>query len=184
MNDMSKNFGDSGAAPAVSTYGHPLADAIIKESSDLLSKIPEGRRLLDLSKEKNYKIGVISGKDPDFKYANENTAYVICPQNTKAVDLDVMALTYGLAIYCLEQPSIGIPRAGFDPSQKHILFNQLLDITLKMCQIVGEFEDVDSSTKLVDYLAKLGHIELYRGFRLGQSKEQLIKIYSVIVKAV
>ncbi len=184
MNDISKNFGESGAVPSVSTYEHPLSDAIVKECTSLLSEIPEGRRLLALAKDKNYKIGVISGREPDFKYVNENTAYVICPQNTKAVDLDVMALIYGLTIYELEQPSLGIPRAGFDPSQKHILFNQLLDITLKMCQIVGEFEDTHKSTKLVDYLSKLGHSDLYRGFRLGESKEQLTKIYSVIVKAV
>ena len=95
-----------------------------------------------------------------------------------------MALIYALAIYELEQPSIGIPRAAFDPSQKHILFNQLLDITLKMCHIIGEFEDVNKSTKLVDYVAKLGHIDLYRGYRSGKSKEDLTNVYSVKVNAV
>lgn len=184
MNDVSKDFGSSGTPPVVDSYAHPLMDAILSESASLLSTIPEGRRLLALSKERNYKIKVISGREPDFRYVSEDTAYLVCPLNTKAVDLDVMALIYGLAIYELEQPSIGVSRAGFDPSQKHILFAQLLDITLKMCQIVGEFEDVDNSIKLVDYLTKLGHSELYRGFRLGKSKEELTKIYSVIVNAV
>lgn len=184
MNDVFKEFGSSGAAPAVSSYGHPLSEAILKESTDLLKLIPEGRRLLALAKERNYKIEVISGREPDFRYVSENTAYLICPLTTKAVDLDVMALIHGLAIYELEQPSIGIPRAAFDPSQKHILFNQLLDITIKMCHIIGEFEDVNKSTKLVDYVAKLGHIELYRGYRSGKSKEDLTNIYSVKVNAV
>lgn len=184
MNDVSKTFGSSGAAPTVSTYAHPLADAIIAESTAMLAEIPEGRRLLALAKERRYKIEIIAGREPDFKYGSEDTAFVICPQNTKAVDLDVMALIYGLAIYELEQPSIGIPRAAFDPSQKHILFNQLLDITLKMCQIVGEFEDANKSAKLVDYLAKLGHSKLYSGFRSGKSKEELTKIYSVTINAV
>lgn len=184
MNDVSKNFGSSGAAPAVDSYAHPLSATILSECADLLSHIPEGRRLLNVAKTNHYKIGVISGREPDFRYVSNDTAYLICPLTTKAVDLDVMALIYGLAIYELEQPAIGIPRAAFDPSQKHILFAQLLDITLKMCQIVGEFEDVDKSTKLVDYLTKLGHSELYRGFRLGKSKEELTKIYSVIVNAV
>lgn len=184
MNDVFKEFGSSGAAPAVSSYGHPLSEAILKESTDLLKLIPEGRRLLALAKERNYKIEVISGREPDFRYVSENTTYLICPLTTKAVDLDVMALIHGLAIYELEQPSIGIPRAAFDPSQKHILFNQLLDITIKMCHIIGEFEDVNKSTKLVDYVEKLGHIELYRGYRSGKSKEDLTNIYSVKVNAV
>jgi hypothetical protein len=184
MNDVSKTFGSSGAVPAVDSYAHPLADAIIAESTSLLAEIPEGRRLLAIAKTKNYKIEVISGREPDFKYGSVDTAYVICPQNTKAVDLDVMALIYALAIYELEQPSLGIPRAAVDPSQKHILFNQLLDITLEMCRIVGEFEDANKSAKLVDYLAKLGHINLYRGFRSGQSKEELTKTYSVTINAV
>jgi hypothetical protein len=184
MNDVFKEFGSSGAAPTVSSYGHPMSETILKESSGLLSLIPEGRRLLALAKERNYKIEVISGREPDFRYVNENTAYLICPLTTKAVDLDVMALIYGLAIYELEQPSIGIQRAAYDPSQKHILFTQLLDITLKMCHIIGEFEDVNKSTKLVDYVAKLGHYDLYRGYRSGKSKEDLTNIYSVKVNAV
>lgn len=184
MNDMFKDFGSSGAAPAVSTYAHPLADAIKKESFALLSEIPEGKRLLAVEKERNFKIEVINGRQPDFRYGDAETAYVICPLNTKAVDLDVIAVTYGLAIYELEQPSLGIQRAAYDPSQKHLLFSQLLDITLKMCQIVGEFEDVGKSTKLIDYLANLGHIELYRGYRLGKSKEELTNIYSVSINAV
>ena len=184
MNDVSKEFGSSGAVPTAGSYGHPLADAILNESASLLSQIPEGRRLLELAKTNNYKISVISGREPDFRYVASDTAYLICPLNTKAVDLDVMALIYGLAIYELEQPSIGIPRAAFDPSQKHILFSQLLDITLKMCHIIGEFEDVNKSTKLVDYVAKLGHHDLYRGYRSGKSKEDLTNIYSVKINAV
>jgi len=184
MNDVLKEFGSSGAAPTAGSYGHPLNEAIIKESISLLSQIPEGRRLLALAKDRNYKLSVISGREPDFRYVTEDTAYIICPLNTKAVDLDVMALIYGLAIYELEQPSIGIMRAAYDPSQKHILFSQLLDITLKMCHIIGEFEDVNNSTKLVDYIDKLGHIKLYRGYRLGKSKEELTNIYSVIIKEV
>lgn len=184
MNDVLKDFGSSGAAPAVGSYGHPLADAIKKESIGLLSEIAEGKRLLEVAKERNFKIEIISGRFPDFRYGDLETAYVVCPLNTKAVDLDVIALTYALAIYELEQPSIGIPRAGYDPSQKHILFSQLLDITIKMCQIVGEFEDVGKSAKLIDYLAKLGHSELYRGYRSGKSKEELTNIYSVSINAV
>lgn len=185
MNDtINKDFGSSGAAPAVDSYGHPMTEAILAETSALLSKIPEGRRLLQLAKDMHYKIRVIAGREPDFRYGSEDTAYLICPLNTKAVDLDVMALTHALAIYELEQPSVGVPRAAFDPSQKHILFNQLLDITLKMCHIIGEFEDVDSSTKLVDYVAKLGHIELYRGYRSGKTKQELTNIYGVTVNAV
>lgn len=184
MNDVLKDFGASGAVAPVDSYGHPLAEAIKKESIALLSEIPEGKRLLALAKDRNYKIEVISGRFPDFRYGDVETAYVVCPLNTKAVDLDVIALTYGLAIYELEQPSLGIPRAAYDPSQKHILFSQLLDITIKMCQIIGEFEDVGKSSKLIDYLAKLGHIELYRGYRLGKSKEELSNIYSVSINAV
>ena len=184
MNDVLKDFGSSGAAAPVDSYGHPLADAIKKESVALLNNIPEGKRLLALAKDQNYKIEVINGRFPDFRYGSADTAYVVCPLNTKAVDLDVIALTYALAIYELEQPSLGIPRAAYDPSQKHILFSQLLDITLKMCQIVGEFEDVGKSSKLIDYLAKLGHIELYRGYRSGKSQEELSNIYSVSINAV
>ena len=56
MNDVFKEFGSSGAAPAVSSYGHPLSDAILKESTELLKLIPEGRRLLKLAKDRSYKM--------------------------------------------------------------------------------------------------------------------------------
>lgn len=185
MNDVSKQFGTTGSAPAVDTYSHPLKATILEECESLLQEIPEGRRLLSLAKERGYKVDVIAGREPDFRYVAADTTYLICPHNTKAVDLEVMALIYALAIYELEQPSLGIHRqTSLEASQKHILFKQLLDITLKMCHIVGEFEDREKPTKLVDYVSKLGHSELYRGFRLGKSKEELTKIYSVIVKAV
>lgn len=187
MNDVLKDFGSSGSVPPVNSYAHPLTDTILKECGALLSEIPEGKRLLALAKEKNYKIEVISGREPDFRYGSEDTSFLICPLNTKAVDLDIMALIYGLCIYELEQPSLGFHRPapgvpGVDLPQ--ILFRQLLDITLEMCKIVGEFEDTKRSTKLVDYLAKLGHSELYREFRLGKSKEELTKVYSVSINAV
>lgn len=184
MNDVSKDFGSSGAVPQASSYGHPLTQQILEETRELLSKIPEGRRLLEVAKDNNYKIEVISGKEPDFRYGSEDTAFLICPMNTKAVDLEAMACNLGLAIYELEQPSLGIPRGSYDPAMRHILFNQMLDITIKMCQIVGEFEDLGKGSKLIDLLGRLGHSQLYKGFRSGQSKEELTKIYSVSVNAV
>lgn len=187
MNDVSKDFGHSGVPSAAPNYAHPMAAAIMEECTSLLGKIPEGRRLLSLMKEKAMRIEVITGKEPGYRFALPDLAYLICPANTKAVDLPEMAVCMGLALRELEQPYIGIFRAipAIQGEQlSSILFQQLLDITIEMCKIVGEFEDVGNHAKLVDLLEKLGHLELYRGFRSGKTKEELAKIYSVSIKTV
>ncbi len=184
MNEVVKEFGLSGTRNNEQQYTHPQAEAILAECHDLLGKIPEGRRLLELAQNKNYHISVITGPKPDYIFTSPTSTQLVCPLNTKAVDLPEMAVCMGLAIRDLEQPSVGIPRAVpaiHGQNLPQVLFKQLLDISIEMCKIVGEFYDVDNNTKLVDLLDKLGHGNLYRGFRSGKSQEELTKIYSVSI---
>lgn len=184
MNEVVKEFGLSGTGKSEQQYSHPQADAVLAECQDLLGKIPEGRRLLELARSKNYAISVITGPKPDYIYMSPTATQLVCPLNTKAVDLPEMAVCMGLAIRDLEQPSVGIPRAVpaiHQQSLPQVLYKQLLDISIEMCKIVGEFYDVDNNTKLVDLLEKLGHGNLYRGFRSGKTQEELAKIYSVSI---
>ncbi|MEK7802323.1 MAG: hypothetical protein AAB276_07705 [Pseudomonadota bacterium] len=189
MNDIAKDFGNSGAGinPAAPHYAHPQADAIMEECRDILSTISEGKRLLAFADEKSIKIEIITGKEPGYRFALPDLAYLICPLNTKAVDLPEMAVCLGLAIREMEQPHAGIFRAIpalHGEQTPNILFRQMLDITLEMCRIVSEFEAVGNHTKLVDLLEKLGHGEIYKGFKSGKNQEELAKIYSISINAV
>lgn len=187
MSDMQKAFGTTGQAPSGPNYGHPLTEAIVSECSALLMQIPEGKRLLKFAKDNDLNFKVITGREPSFLPHEGKNIYLVCPANTKAVDLDEMACNMGIAIREAEQPTIGIPRPtpgtpGIDLEKA--TFNHMLDIIVEMCKITSEFVDVKKSTKLVDLLEKLGHSELYRGIRSGKSYQELAEILKKTIKSV
>ncbi|MDD3019563.1 MAG: hypothetical protein PHX61_01120 [Alphaproteobacteria bacterium] len=188
MNDMLKEFGDMGAqmAGGQTSYSHPQAGIILEECESLLSKIPEGQRLLALAKEKGFKTHVIAGKIPDFNVVGDDSLLLLCPLNTKAVDLDEMACNLGMGFRNLEQPHIGIPKPLMQntPEQAHALRRHFLDITVEMCRIVSEIYDLNNKTKIVDLVEKLGHRELYEAYRSGKSDKEMADIYFKSVNAV
>lgn len=188
MNDMLKEFGDSHAQMAGSMdYQHPQAQVILDECQGMLDKLPEGKRLLAFAQEKGIKYQVITGKIPDFHISGSDTLILVCPANTKAVDLDEMACNMGMGIRALEQPYIGIPRphpGNNTPEGIHAVRRHFLDITVEMCKIVSEIYDMDNKSKIVDLLDKLGHRELYEAYRSGKSKEEMADIYFKSVNAV
>ncbi|HOO51864.1 MAG TPA: hypothetical protein PLK94_11305 [Alphaproteobacteria bacterium] len=188
MNDMLKEFGDSRAQMAgAPDYQHPQSDIILEECQELLAKLPEGKRLLEAAKEKGFKYQVITGKIPDFHVTGNDTLVLVCPANTKAVDLEEMACNMGMGIRALEQPHVGFqkPQFGNDsPQNVHAVRQHFLDITIEMCIIVSEIYDANNNSKIVDLLDKLGHRELYEAYRSGKSKEEMAEIYFKSVNAV
>lgn len=188
MNDITKDFESMGAqlAGGTSSYGHPQAKIILEECESLLSKIPEGQRLLAFSRAHNVKTQVITGKIPDFNVAPDNTLLLICPMNTKAVDLEEMAVNLGMGIRNIEQPHVGIPKPLMNntPEQAYAARKHFLDITVEMCKLVSEIYDLNHNTKIVDLLEKLGHRELYEAYRSGKSEQEMADIYFRSVNAV
>jgi hypothetical protein len=187
MSDMLKAFGTTGSAQTGPTYKHPLEEEIIREASSLLMQIPEGKRLLKYAKDHDIHFHAVSGREPGFRYGDGHNLFLLCPANTKAVDLDEMACNLGLAIREIEQPSVGIPRpipgaAGID--LESATFNHMLDIIIEMCKITDEFVALNGSTKLVDLIEKLGHAELHRGIRSGLPHQELAEILSKKIKSV
>lgn len=187
MSDMLKAFGTTGATPTGPTYKHPLEEEIIRESSSLLMKIPEGKRLLKYAKDNDIHFHAVSGREPNFRRGDAHNVYLICPANTKAVDLEEMACNLGLGIRDIEQPSLGMPWAipgttGVDLEKA--TFNHFLDIIIEMCKITDEFVALNGSTKLVDLIDKLGHAELHRGIRSGLPHQELAEILRKTIKSV
>jgi hypothetical protein len=186
MNDINKEFGGSGAAGGESSpYAHPLADQILQECSALLMEIPEGKRLLDFAREKDLKIHVITGKEPSFQSGDKDNTFLICPANTKAVDLYEMAGNLAIAIRDAEQPYDGIPKPipgapGIDLPRA--TFQHFLDIIYEMCKIGVEFEDVKKSSKIVDLIEKLGHGDIYREVRSGKTKQDIAPLLAEVMK--
>lgn len=187
MSDMLKAFGTTGATPTGPGYAHPLTEDIIRESSALLMEIPEGRRLLGYAKDNDITFGALTGKQPSYHVTDSHHLYLVCPANTKAVDLEEMACNLGIGIREIEQPAIGIARAapgtpGLD--LERATFNHMLDIIIEMCKIADEFVAVKGSTKLVDRIEKLGHSELHRGIRSGLPHQELANILNKTIKSV
>ncbi len=177
MSDILKAFDTTGHLPTGPSYAHPLSEDIIRESSSLLSDIPEGMRLLKFAKDNDIKLNVVTGKEPGFAYSNNQNVYLTCPANTKAVDLEEMACNLGMALYDIERTVNGAARPAYGaPEQDAILFNYHLDIIMEMCKIVSEFEDSGKSGKLVDLVEKLGHLDIYRGIRSGKNKQELAEV--------
>ena len=181
MNDMLKQFGDTGAAIASGsmTYTHPLADAIISECTDLLGKVPEGQRLLAYKQEKGITIDIITGKKVDWQVNHEqNKAAIFCPSNTKAVDIQEMTLALAMSIREIEHKELGIIQPNLqisaDMGQK-ILIDYFLDLNMEMCKIVTEFEtrDEENFPKFLDLTKKLGQYEFYRDYVAGKSQQEL-----------
>lgn len=181
MNDMLKEFGDSGARMAAGPidYAHPMADAIISECTNLLLKIPEGQRLLAYQKDKGITLSILAGKKVDWQVSHdENKAVIFCPANTKAVDIQEMAMAIGIAIREMEHKDLGIhhPAPHQNPEMaQQIMLNYFLDMNMEMCKIVSEFEKVDGNiySKFLDLVKKLGQDEFYREYVSGKSQEEL-----------
>jgi hypothetical protein len=185
MDDVTKTFETIGQIPTGPTYAHPLSEDIVRECSSLLMEIPEGRRLLKFARENDIKFNAITGREPGYQYGDAHNVFLICPANTKAVDLDEMACNLGMAIREIEQQSDGIPRpiyGSMAADQQRISFNHLLDIIYEMCKIVSEFVDAKKGTKLVDLVEKLGHGNIYRGIRSGKSKQELAEVFADSLK--
>lgn len=187
MSDMLKAFGTTGSTPTGPGYAHPMTEDIIREASSLLMEIPEGRRLLEYAKKNDITFGAITGRQPSYQVTDSHHLFLICPANTKAVDLEEMACNLGIGIREIEQPSVGISRAVTGiPGQdlERITFNHMLDIIIEMCKIADEFVAVKGSTKLVDRIEKLGHSELHRGIRSGLPHQELANILNKTIKSV
>lgn len=186
MSDMIKAFGTTGT-PTGPTYKHPLEEEIIRESSSMLMKIPEGKRLLKYAKDQDINFHAITGREPNYRRGDAHNLFLICPANTKAVDLEEMACNLGMAIREIEQPAIGIPwvTAGMAGSDvERMILNHYLDIIIIMCKITDEFVALNGSTKLVDLIEKLGHAELHRGIRSGLPHQELAEILRKTIKSV
>lgn len=184
MSDILKAFGTTGT-PSGPVYTHPLSEEIIRECSSLLMEIPEGRRLLKYAKDKDVNLHVMTGREPGYRYGDAHNVFLVCPQNTKAVDLDEMAVNLGMAIRDVELPSLGVPHPTpgvFSPEMEKIAFNHVLDIIITMCQIVREFAEIKPQTKLVDLVEKLGHADLYRGIGSGKNKQELALVLEKSLK--
>lgn len=187
MSDILKAFGTTGATPTGPSYKHPLEEEIIREASSLLMSIPEGKRLLKYAKDNDINFHAVSGREPNYRRGDAHNVYLICPANTKAVDLEEMACNLGLGIRDIEQPSIGIAWAipgtpGLDLEKA--TFNHFLDIIIEMCRITDEFVALNGSTKLVDLIEKLGHAEIHRGIRSGLPHQELAEILRKTIKSV
>ncbi len=188
MSDMLKAFGTTGQpTPAGADFKHPMEEDIVRECSALLMGIPEGKRLLAYAREHDINFHVMTGKEPNFRMADSKNLFLLCPANTRAVDLEEMACNMAIGIRNIEQPSIGIPRPtpgipGVDLEKA--TFNHMLDIIIEMCKIALEFETVNKSTKLIDLVEKLGHGDINRAIRSGKSQEELAKILREEIKKV
>jgi hypothetical protein len=183
MNEVVKEFGMSGNVSR--DYSHPQADAILAESQNVLAEIPEGQRLLSLAKEKSYIFKVMVGKQADWHVMPPSTLTLICPANTKAVNLEEMALSLGLGLRELEQPSVGIARPTMDALGQlpDLTFKYSLDISMEMYKIVTEFDGRDKYPKFLDLLKRLGHSDIYKGYRAGKSQQEIAVLLDKAIKS-
>jgi hypothetical protein len=180
MNDILKEFGNSGEVAQTNPLAHPLAATIIKECSDLLVKgSAEGRRLIEFAQQYNIKINVITGREPNFFTTDKDTTTLVCPANTKAVDLDVMACNLGMALRECDLAYNGLPLVTINypkDEKDYYDYRKTLDVLVTMCKIVSELSVANNSTKLIDLVKKLGHYKLYEGVLSGLNDEELGKI--------
>ena len=123
--------------------------------------------------------------EPAFRVGDDNTAFLICPATTAAVDLHVAACNLACAIRAAEHASIGIARPDYaNPTADlpKITFEHFLDIIYETCIIAHEFEVEHKSTKLVDFVEKLGHSKMYREVSSGKSKQEVAPLLAEIMK--
>ena len=179
MNDVLKEFGSSGAVQAPNPLAHPMADAIIRECTDLLLKTTEGKRLIEFVRQYSIKINVITGREPNYVTYTRDETTLICPAVTKAVDLDEMACNLGMGLRECETGYNGVPLTSINLPQAEkdwANYRKTLDSLTAMCKIVHELSVVNNNTKLIDLVKKLGHYKLYEGVLSGLNDEELGKI--------
>jgi hypothetical protein len=180
MNDVLKDFGQSGATESPNPFTHPLADQVVKECTDLLlEKSAEGRRLIEFARQHSIKINVIMGKDPNYITLSKDLTTLICPATTKAVDLDEMACNLGMGLRECETGYNGVPLSTLQLPQSEkdwANYRKTLDSLVTMCKIANELSIANNNTKLIDLIKKLGHYKLYEGVLSGLTDEELGKI--------
>ncbi len=179
MNDVSKDFGSSGAAQELNPLTHKMADDIRAECISLLKKTTEGSRLIDFANQYSIKINIITGREPNYVTYTRDETTIVCPAVTKAVDLDEMACNLAMGLRECETGYNGVPLTSINLPQADkdwANYRKTLDSLTTMCKIAYEFSVVNNNTKLIDLVKKLGHYKLYEGVLSGLNDEELGKI--------
>jgi hypothetical protein len=160
-------------------YGHPLESAMITECTRLLNGIPEGKRLVEYAKTHKIPVKAVKGRIPNYYIPDEKTIILVCPANPKTVDRYEMACNLGLGIREIELYHQGLempPTSAPEHIRYQAALDKSLDMVIFMIRLSTEIEDVYKTKTLVDLIGKMGHDELYKGYRLGKSESELREI--------
>ncbi len=170
-------------APAISVhapnYTHPLEEAMIAECTRLLAGIPDGKRLVDYAQTHKIPVKAVKGRIPNYYIPDDKTVILVCPANPKMVDRYEMACNLGLGIREIELYNQGLEMPPSN-APEHVRYGAALDKSLDMVvfmiRLSTQIEDVYKTKTLVDLIGKMGHDELYKGYRLGKSELELREI--------
>ena len=177
--DLHDAFGTKGADTAPSQFRHPDEAKIIKSAYDLLSEIPAGKELIPIAKERDCRIKVVIGREPDVFTHGDDRITIVCPKLYGGVNPYEMACNLGIGLREVELNYNGNQLVTGDVSS---FYRRTVDIVILMCRMVSEFHDVKGHTKLIDKMTRLGHHEVYGLYKSHASydvmKEKIISVIS------
>ncbi|MBI1327195.1 MAG: hypothetical protein GC136_06090 [Alphaproteobacteria bacterium] len=160
---------------------HPDGDSILNEAIEILEKIPEGLRLLEVKNTYNIPIKVIKGKEITFNLPDEDTVYIFAPSGKKN-PAEILALAVACGLREAEHKIVGFTRPSKHlpmEEQAQIIYSKSLDIILCMCRIADEIHEKFKLRTVLDIIDELGHGEVYKAFK---ENKDLTGVGSVFLK--
>ncbi len=176
------SFGDRGINVTSMGYGHPHAETIIKEASDILWESKIGRTLLSVHTHHKVPIQIIKGTGASGFNPQSNIIFLQIPnKETKATPDMVIHLIKALREADQEIMGFTAP----DPSKDlmeyaTVMHSKTLDAIIHVCKVVKELTNSSYYSVLLDSLKKLGHIKVYQAYEKDASKEELFRAYANI----
>ena len=179
---LSSSFG--GLSNATNSQGmpgfaHPDSEYILKETVEILNKIPAGKRLVAAQSEHAIPVTVIMGRETTYSTQDEaHITLMVAPDYKK--NLDLVALTLACALRDIEQVMIGFrrPDRDLDPVEyASMTFSKSLDIIMNMCIIADELKEKLGYSKPLDLVHELGHDDLYKAYKNDLNYDELVEVF-------
>jgi hypothetical protein len=161
------------------SFFHPREDVIIEQCINLLDHTQQGKRYLELFREKKPSIRVVSSPDYQAICTNLRTIYLFMP----AEEHTAQYLQALLFLGCLRDMEQILDDKYPHPHPVHdeetygkSNFGKNLDMLIEMCKMVEELEKQNIAEGLHD-LGKMGFIPFYHAYKSGLKEESLLEVY-------
>lgn len=174
------SFGDRGINMNAMGYGHPHAEKILREATEIIAESETGQLLLVMLRKKLVPVQVMKGRGESGFSPDMGTIIMQIPSNIdKALPEHVIHLIKALDEAAQERAGFTAPNPREDlMAYASFIHGRNLDSIMETCKIVKELTNSSYYSVLLDSLKDLGLNTVYEGYIKGLSRDELYTLYA------